>query len=287
MEQNQNHWKNAFVTLIIIVLGTVLLVGGWLFAQSKVNSKQTSQITPTQSASTTTDNPATQTAGADSGIPLTKNTVSFTRDNNNVYLQYKGKIYEEDQNGQPQQATISLPNATWYGLVNTPEIATGFDEIFSFKTIPNTKNFVFVNRYDVPVSGGKVEQHVNTYYYDQSKPSEKVELLFSAIPTDTTNKDASYPIIGSISPDRKYVSFNMFSCWNCGGHQPETMVVNLQTKAVKRIGETSYFKWNENGNYEYKEYITTPCPTPTGTEDFMQVNCPVEPSTLPLKTGSI
>lgn len=287
MENSSNPWKIAFLTFFIIVIGTVLLVGGWILAQDRIgNSVMQKSPAPSIAPSVT---PSKNPSLIDSGIPVTKNTVSFTRSGNALYLQYKGKVYEETETGQPKESARKLSNATWYGLVNTPEDATGFDEIFSFKSLPNSKSFVFVIRYDLSTGQNNTEQYIKGYYYNPSNSSEIVSLLFSYTPSDSSGNGYSYPVVRTISPNGTYASFDMFSCWNCGGHQPETMLVNLHTKATKRIGKTSYFAWKENGSYEYKEYLSEPCPTPTGTvpEEFIQTDCPQDPATLPLKTGSI
>ena len=63
----------------------------------------------------------------------------------------------------------------------------------------------------------------------------------------------------------------MYGCTNCGDHKSETLLLNLETKEIKRLGKLSYFAWKENGNYEYyeyKEYQEKPIDSPLKTGVF-------------------
>lgn len=283
----KNWYKIGFVLLVVVLLGSAFVAGGYMLGnkQTQKETQASLSISPTTMTSSPTSTPSTAN-GTDTGIPMQENTVSFTRVGKNTYLQYRGKIYGEDEQFEPQQVT--LPNEqkyTWYGLVDAPKNAdhTLFDEVFSFKTIPNTRNFIFVMRYTLP-PGSKPAWSLPVYYYNQAA-SEKLSLV---LPPGSDVGTNSVPKISEISSDGDYVSFSMFPCWNCGGSHPETRVMNLKTAANKSIGKTSYFAWKTNGSYEYKEYVTKPCPTPTGNpEEFMQGECSEDPKNLPLKTGQI
>src|SRR6266702_5638439 len=125
--------------------------------QEAVTRKPLSTISPTPQSET--------------GIPIKDNTVSFTRDNQHVYLQYKHVIYTEDSSTEDpvKVSLLDSDKKTWIGITEGPELydQVAFDEIFSFKTIPGTKNFLFTMRWDRNlVAKGSGGQEIKTFYYD-------------------------------------------------------------------------------------------------------------------------
>lgn len=291
-EKKRNWYKIVVFAALGVFLTAGLVFAGYYAGLQKNTPYPT--ITPAeQSNSVPSSEPTVQKGESfqDAGIPIKDTTVSFARVSGKTYLRYKGKIYGQDQQYTPEEIKLANENQyTWYGLLDIPVNTAGFDEVFSFKILPNNRDFVFVVRYDVPTAPDKFKQEIKAYYYNTSESVDKLTLLFSGVSPDLQNQNAyNYAKIDQISSSGKYVSFQMFGCWNCGGHQPEQMVYNLETKASKNIGKVSYFKWTTNGNYEYKEYIGIPCPTPEGAKEgeYMEAECPKDPSTLPLKTGQI
>ena len=260
-----------------ILAGMLLVIGGLYFFM--MNQKPT-KIFPAPST-TPTQTPTVSVPSTDSGIPITAKTVSFTRVNGQVYLRYKGKLYSEEAANKNDASLTKLTNPdqyTWSGLVDAPNVASdlsGFDEVFDFKVFPNKQNFIFIMRWPTDEQINNFE----VFYYDAAKTQEKITTLLSLTSVPNLN---NVPRIKQISNDANYVAFDMFSCWNCGGHQPVTMLYNMETKANQRIGETSYFAWKENGKYEYKAYKEIPCPT----EMEGPVICSEDPSKLPLLTGT-
>jgi hypothetical protein len=67
------------------------------------------------------------------------------------------------------------------------------------------------------------------------------------------------PKIMAVSGNR-YISFELYKCWGCSGHQPETLLYNLETEVMENIGKVEDFEWQENGAYRYKEFMLQPCP---------------------------
>lgn len=209
-------------------------------------------------------------------------TVSFAEINSKIYLRYKGKIYDQDKNFEPQLVTLQNSDSyDWHGVVDTDYNYTG-DEVFSFKVTPDNKSFIFVMRSDYLGSGGNTpkpgEKFYSIFYYDNSKPSSyKVanDLFFSP----SNSSKYIVPKIDQFSQDGKYASIDMFSCWNCVGHQQEKLLYNLKTGASKSIGKVSYFVWKDDGAYEYKDYVEIVCKTAGSS------SCSEDPKNLLLKTA--
>lgn len=275
----KNWYKILFFGFVAIVLVAALVFVGWQLGQQK---KTPSERTTNASPSTTKQLSPTETAEAvDNGIPITENTVSYAYIDNEIILQYKGKTYRPGTDAEdPREASIPTSAQTWIGLVDAPTKDDGFNELFSLEkavyvpqgTVPK---FLFVVRLDIDT--------YKVYYYDTVAKQLKDFTSSIIDPKETAN----VPKIGWMSMDNNYASLNMFECWNCGGHKPATLLLNLQTGAVKRIGKTSYFNWKEKGNYEYKEYITKTCPTLPPGQEGMQLECAEDPGSLPLKTGQM
>lgn len=192
------------------------------------------------------------------------NTVSFAQDSYNIYLKYKGKFFSASDYQDP--LSVELParsELTFKGLVQAPTETRIFDELLSFKVAPQKKKFVFVMRW----SDNQV------FYYPGTTPKQVKKILSFKETPNTYN----VPKIYSFSQDEKYIAFNMYRCWGCDGHQPEKLLYRISDGKTQRIGQTSYFKWRDGGNYDYKEYKTVDCEA--------SFQCPVDPETLPPKTA--
>lgn len=155
------------------------------------------------------------------------------------------------------------------------------DSLFSFKQIPNTRKFLFVSdmsRNIGPVGGpwvpDQMEKALYLYDPDSGTKLKKIQVF------DKSFK-YSFPKLDQFSSEGRYVELKLFGCWGCGGHMPETYLLDLQTLMAKNIGKVSYFEWQDGGNYGYKDYIVIECTEP-GPGD-----CSKDPKDLPMKTGSI
>jgi hypothetical protein len=237
---------------------------------------------PTPRLSNTADVAQSVELGGDiSIIPITENTVSFTRSGDKTYMRYHNKVYDDSKPADPQPLTdVKTDQLTWYGLVNPPADTSldefMFDEFFSFKVAPDKKQFIFVMRWgnkNTPTS-----QSYYVYHYNPAK-KEKLTLAKKFTPEQKGESDYQVPKIYSISSDNKFAAFTMYGCWNCGGHPPETLLMKLDTYETRRIGKTSYLAWKENGAYEYKELKEIPC-----VGESMGP-CIEKPENLPMKTG--
>lgn len=215
------------------------------------------------------------------GIPIGKNTIAFATTENETYLRYVGKIFSQQGKGgtdAKEVAIDSVESLNWIGLISAPDNVdpiitpnTGIgNDIFGFKLLPDNKKFIFIMRFKL---ANKPDQIFHIYLFDEKNVSEISQFMLPS-----PDGKYSVPKLSQISSDGNFVSLNMFGCWNCGGHEPETLLLNLSTKATKRIGKVSYFAWKENGAYEYKDYKVIPC------KQESIVECSDDPNNLPLKT---
>ncbi len=307
MSKSKNKGFIALPLIILFLLIIIAVMGYFLFTKNPISPTLTSTETPLA-----TDMPVSATVTPESNS-LGITTWSLTEIDNKLYIMQIKKltnskvkfadnnfnrslknVYSQDNEVslEPEENTsIDTAKYNWDDVLSEPiKDSTGSisinvsDRLFSFKQIPNTKSIVFSIELSraVSTSQGSSWDPYGTrrdlYLYDrsQSKPSLKKIISFS-----NTGTQYSYPKINSFSEDNKFVDVMLFGCWACDGHKPETLLVDLQTSKSQNIGKKSYFKWIQNGNYEYKDYIVKECDQPQPGE------CYEDPNTLPLKTGKI
>ena len=277
--QKPDTYKKLFFGLLFVV--TITIVGGsfyYLGKQQQAKNYPTGKLPPALTPSPEAVFPPDeielspieekQEFKDEEVVPLGPNTVSFARVEENTYLRYRGKIYDDTNQSEPHEVQLQNPEKySWYGLVDTPvgvkpnEFME--DEVFGFKVAPDKKSFVFVMRWK------------NEFYLFYYTPFDKFRqsILVKKFPSGDPAK------IKQFSADSKYLALDLFDCWNCGGHQPETMLVRLEDNELKNIGRTSFFNWLEDGKYEYKDYVVITCSQETMGE------CSEDPEKLPLKSG--
>lgn len=205
--------------------------------------------------------------------------VSFAKVNGEILLNYKGKIYSQEYD--PKTANVkkvdlkNIEQYQWRELVESPikspEAQFIDDELFDFRIFPNKEDFIIIMRWE------QTDIPYNVFYYNYL--TKKVIGPLDFTPKNNKTRYYRVPKIDQISLDGEYVSFNMFSCWNCGGHQPETLLLKLGNMGTKRIGQVSLFNWKVKGAYEYKDYIVKECSEPSVGE------CSEDQENLPLKIG--
>ena len=263
-----------FILIGIVILG-ILAGGAFYFGRTIALKSRPSEIIANPPL------PLPSASPKNFEVRVKDNTISFLKIDSKVYLKYQGKIYDQDKNFEPQIIVLQNPDSyTWHGILDTDTSYTG-NEIFSFKVAPDNESFILIMRWDYLGSGTSKpkagEKSYGIFYYDSSKPEFKVSNDLSFAPTSNSKYIVSK--IDQFSQDGKYVSLNMFQCWNCDGHQPEKLLYNLKTGESKRIGKVSYFVWKDNGAYEYKDYLELQCKT------SVPGPCSEDPTNLPLKTG--
>jgi len=281
--EKPNPYKSLFFSLVFIIIVTVV-GGAFYFLRKQQVVKPEISPTPTLAPTETiafppydAGTPAVseeQVVKDQEVVPDGANTVSFTRfEGTGTYLKYRRKIYDGTDPNTPR--VVQLPDADklqWYALVDSPPgvVPDEFmnDELFAFKVAPDIKSFAFVMRWGV----NQQPQDYHLFYYT---PFDKYRqsILVKKFPSNDPTK------LDLFSADGKYLSLKLYDCWNCGGHQPETMLVRLSDNETKNIGKTSYFNWLTDGKYEYKDYVVIAC-----TEETMG-ECSEKPEKLPLKSG--
>jgi hypothetical protein len=280
VRQGNDKYKIPFFILLFLVV-IAAIVGGFYFLgkQQQVGPGLTPTAVPTTIEAVPTGESSispTQTTlqvKDEAVVPVGQSTVSFARVGEDTYLRYRGKIYDDTNQAEPHELDLQNPEQySWYGLVDAPfgvkpnEFME--DEVFSFKVAPDKKSFAFTMRWGTSVQ-------YSEYYLFYYTPFDKFRqsILVKKFPTNDPAK------IDQFSSDSKYLFINLFDCWNCGGHKPETMLVRLTDNEMKNIGKVSYFNWLADGKYEYKDYVVITCTQETMGE------CSEEPEKLPLKSG--
>lgn len=297
--KKKSNFFSIFGKVMLVLLAIGALIFGGYYLGTRNTKKQQGTTNPTLSPTKPTDQTKpTVSTPTDSGIPIKANTVSFARVNGEVFMRYKGKIYNEEAASKTDPSLTKLPNPDsyiWYGLVDAPsDVNTeSFDELFDFKVMPNKSDFSFIMRWTK--NNNAIDYTV--FYYDGYKPTNKVSDILNFIDESAKHSEFNVPRFKQISTDGRYFAFNMFSCWNCGGHAPDTLLFSFDTglkavsampkvspeKVTKRIGKTSYFNWKANGDYEYKEYKVIPC-----KEELQGPGeCSEDPKNLPSLSNSL
>lgn len=210
--------------------------------------------------------------------------VSFANVYGDILLRYKDKVYKQAEGtADPQEVKLDeMQTIKWETLVelpiNSPVAKFFIDELFDFKLLPNKNDFLFTMRWSQQ-DGARLGQDFKVFYYDSGVKSVK-NIFSSVLPTEG---QFVVPKINKISLDSMFVAFAMYGCWNCGGHQPETLLMNVKTGQTKRLGKVSYFSWKENGAYEFKEFKEKECLLDQRGPGI----CAEEPETLPLRYGQM
>jgi len=301
--------KNWIRITLFVLLGLALLVGAFYAGVKFSANKQPPNLTTNP-----TENQAPPTQSTSPTIPETnslgKTTISFSNANGEIYLkseitlidpivEYPNSklrtiinIYSQDDRYEPHELTGLNPNDYKWITLATEVIDNNADDksilvsdrLFSFKKIPNTDNFLFVVEWmrsgnkSTAGSWSPTKFERVLYMYDKNRVGQELKKIMTF--NDKSFK-YSFPKIGSFSPEGRFVSLDLFGCWNCGGHKPEKLLLDSQSFTTKNIGKVSQFSWTSNGNYEYKDYVVIACKEPQPGE------CAQDTNTLPLKTGKM
>jgi len=150
--------------------------------------------------------------------------------------------------------------------------------LLDFKYIPGSNDFLF--------SVHLLEKDKSIVFRYNSISGKLEELI--------TFSGGMVPDIRSFSPNNRLVSLEVYSCYRCGGHQPSTWLVALDSvdSGVKRkeLGKVLEFSWQDTVNsannlydkYRYKNYLPEKCPP--GADDVAV--CHKNPNTLPFISES-
>ncbi len=267
--------RGSALFFILIFLAIFFLLGGvFLVFYLSNNSQKTVQddtsLIATQSAQVRNQLENLQTSQSSSSAGTTSGEkVSFVKKDGKLYFKLFNRIY-----GEEGDVVVELPNSetlSWQTLLDIPKDVNKdsfFNEAFSFKAVPNSDNFFLVIRWDRKLTDDKWYWEFPVYYFNAQE--RKLTLLFK---TDTKSESLAFnsptfkvPRIDQVSKDGNYVSFNMFGCWNCGGHTPEYVAFDVRNKTSKNLGNIVDFSWLENGEFQYKTPQQIACPETEGMQ---------------------
>jgi hypothetical protein len=209
--------------------------------------------------------------------PSKPNTVSMVRVENTVLLRYNEDLFAPQAGYEPALAQVENKSVyPWAPLVSAPESVGGVNELFSFMITPDTNTIAFVMKW----GSNSVENSTRyeVFIYDEYASGTKIKKIASFA---ETRQKPSTPKVSSLSPDGRYLSLAMFTCYECGDEIPVTVVVDSTSGEVKNIGRIASFTWGENGQYTYTEYVEVACP------DNADAKCAIDPQFLDSKTGTI
>ena len=274
-------YKTLFFSLLFLII--VGVVG--YFAYNLGQGKQIeNEVAPTETVVSTINDSQkpTDIMINEPEIEINENTISYVIYQGKIYLKYRNKIYDDsNQSAMEGKEIHDAINYKWVGIVDSPQgVPAGEfmnDEVFGLLSSKDNNTFLFIMRWGVK-TGENTQTSYYLYQYNLTKKTNKLSLVNKF---DENYKESGYkvPKLESLDASNKYLALKMYGCWNCGGHQPETLLINLDSKQMKNIGKTSYFVWNAAGNYQYKEYVEIPC-----VGESMGP-CSEKADNLPLKSG--
>ena len=155
------------------------------------------------------------------------------------------KVYGEDVARDPFRRDILANSVVANGPINN--LLESYD-IFSIKNL-EPERLLYTTVYFGEDRQGISEAYLLT---ESDNINTKLFTLSSGIYV--------LPKIMTASADNKFISFELYKCWGCAGHKPQTLLLNLETEESKNIGKVEDFEWLNGGSYRYKEDMLRPCP---------------------------
>jgi len=315
--------QNTLLKILVYLFGSIMLFSlGALAMSLLLNTKTKTAFNDTSDQNRPTKDkqipePINQTPfnlpnPTDINNYLGKSSISFVDSGNEIFIKHEInlvdarieipnlkdrnliKVYMPDVNSNPlEMNNIDSSKFKWVEILHDqiPQASgSSFlvsDRLFSYKKLPNNSSFLFVTDWERSASQNQnswlpYQSERILYYYDRSQNPARLSKIETFRAVDS--KQYSFPKIDTFSLDGQYVSVLLYGCWNCGGHKPQTLLINLKTSTSKNIGKVEQFSWGQNGAYEYKDYVVSECPQST---DGVEKECIQDPSTLPLKSGQL
>lgn len=304
--------NNSVIIVVCLLIAIVVGISAYLYGVNQGKKVSESQITtiptitnkptseaeavqPTSTQSEDTSFGSTSLSYAESGAEIYIKQVINLTDPKVQYPNSKSRVittvYSQDTSLDPREVSdMDISKFSWTDLIKEPikdapnaKSIVVNDRLFSFKKIPNSSNFLFVEEWDRSAgqntgSWSPYQLERVVFIYDRSQGKGIVKKVQAFVSKENS---FTYPKIDTFSPDGRYVSLTLFGCWECGGHQPETLLLNLQTLKTKNIGKVLQFSWGQNGSYSYKDYVVIDCKEPQPGV------CSQNPDSLQLKMGQL
>lgn len=310
---NSKTHTNPFAIIGVVLLIVVVGMGSYMLGATKnktVMPLETQSPTPKQTEATPVvkENNPSQSSQSKTTSPFGYSSLSYTNNNGELLLRLETKLgdskvafpnseiramtqffSQDDKSLEPQELkNIDVAKYEWTDLVQEnindskgSKSILIYDRLMSLKTIPSTSDFVFVVEWSRSAgqntgSWSPYQSERVLYFYNT-----KLNKL-SLVKTFPEEKNKyTYPKASLVSDDGRYMSFNLFGCWNCGGHMPETLLLDTKTLTTKNIGKVIEFAWKQDGAYQFKDYVVIDCKEPQPGE------CTQDATTLPVKSGKI
>ena len=155
------------------------------------------------------------------------------------------KVYGEDVDRDPFRRDILVTSVVANGPINN--LLESWD-IFSIKILESGRLLY------TTVSFGEDRLGKSEAYLLTESDNINTKLF------TLNNEIYVLPKIMTASADNKFISFELYKCWGCAGHKPQTLLLNLETGELKNIGKVEDFEWLKGGSYRYKEDMLRPCP---------------------------
>ncbi|MCX7997289.1 MAG: hypothetical protein N2691_06090 [Patescibacteria group bacterium] len=207
-----------------------------------------------------------------------KRTVDLARIDDQMLVRYNGVVYA------PQVGTTMQPvkvtdeeRFPWKPVIPAPVNVGGIDEIYSYYASPDMNNLTIVMRWGSNQIDGDTRYAV--YVYNEFGGSDKVRLVHTFVERDG---QPTVPLAFGMSPSGRYIALSLFSCDDCIGEIPETLIVDSKEGGTRRIGQISLLEWLTGNQFQYKVYQAAECPDTT-----QATKCAVDPEYLPFKLDQI
>lgn len=287
MEQKKNYFQVFLIIILLLVIGILSYV---LFFKEKQIVKEIPVIVEDETSVADTR----IFYGSKDGKVFLKQETTLKDpivERFNSEERFFSTIYTEDEHFNPVIVKV-LPDVQWSLVIkkefSNPNIynQNGLfidDEIFSLKKIPNSEDVLFVSYWQrgarIGGTGTPLENQRVLYKYDPIQGSLDIIAAF-----DHRVQDFSFAKVGQFFASGKYVEIALFSCWGCGGHSPEIVILNLLTNEIVTLGKNvRNLNVSENGEYSYQIEPETDCMI-MGFDEPVG-NCDIDMSIIPFQTG--
>lgn len=292
---NSFSFRKTFSFLVTLVVFFSL---GIILGKNLINDpgKIINQVAPSPKTQISNQQTNTIPLNDNQEIDPTDGSLYFTEVNDkgtkDIYLEKDGVVFIEKSRDclyldfcdfKKVYGMMDGYHSNWIKLIDKNELEG--QEVFSFAVVPGVNtSFLFVL---TPKFDSINKEKVNVIYYYQRLAGGNQLRKVTSFDIPVNKPIYTYPKIQKFSNtidentgDVRFASALLFGCMGCGGHQPETLLIDLKNLKTKKIGKVSYLQLGEDGNYEYKDYVPVDCPQPG-----IASGCSQDPASLPLKNG--
>lgn len=187
-----------------------------------------------------------------------KNNKKLEIDVDYQYLKFGGKVFDltKDRHEPYVETAVdssSITGKQWRTIANVSTLGVNAS-IFNYQLIPNTKNILFTLTTNVGLitEAEYAQTAYIAYLFDSQR--EKVDLIYQSV-AGYSAANYMIPVFSGSSKDGQYIALDLLGCWGCGGHKPETILIDLKHADNNRkfLGKVDSVTWSENGVYTYTQ----------------------------------